>query len=132
MRVDGPVTALTAHGFLVGVFEEAAYETSQAWLAPGDALFLYTDGVTEAVNAVGSYFGNEGLEEALRAGGSPEELVEHRHRRSEAVCSRRGAVGRSDRAGGAPRLRASRERERPEVSDLRSLTLPARQNRGRP
>lgn len=75
VQTDGPVTALAACGFLVGVFEKAEYETSQAWLAPGDTLFLYSDGVTEAVNAAGGFFGNEGLEAALRTGGSPQDLV---------------------------------------------------------
>jgi len=77
VRAGGGLAALEARGLLVGVFKEAAYETSQTWLSPGDALFLYTDGVTEAQNAAGGFFGSEGLEAALRAGGSaPEGLVQ--------------------------------------------------------
>ena len=37
-------------------------------LEPGDALMLYTDGVTEATNPEGAEYGKERLAEALRAG----------------------------------------------------------------
>ena len=36
-------------------------------LSPGDRIFLYTDGVTDAKNVEGERFGNERLEEALNA-----------------------------------------------------------------
>jgi sigma-B regulation protein RsbU (phosphoserine phosphatase) len=53
----------------------ASWETAQ--LAPGGSLFLFTDGVTEAVNAANEFFGAERLEASLRscAGHAPEDMV---------------------------------------------------------
>jgi sigma-B regulation protein RsbU (phosphoserine phosphatase) len=50
-------------------------ETAQ--LAPGGSLFLFTDGVTEAVNAAKEFFGEDRLEASLRpfAGQAPEDMV---------------------------------------------------------
>jgi sigma-B regulation protein RsbU (phosphoserine phosphatase) len=46
-------------------------------LAPGETLFVYTDGITEATNERGEFFGEERLEAALRsfADRAPGELV---------------------------------------------------------
>ncbi|MBO7673396.1 MAG: serine/threonine-protein phosphatase [Atopobiaceae bacterium] len=43
------------------------YHRQMLQLAPGDALFLYSDGVTEAFNAGHELYGSEGLERALSA-----------------------------------------------------------------
>jgi serine phosphatase RsbU (regulator of sigma subunit) len=43
--------ALTRTGMAMGVFPGVTYEQRTVQLAPGDWLFLYTDGVTDAVNA---------------------------------------------------------------------------------
>lgn len=50
-----------------GAFEEAQYRAYSGRIEPGGALFLYTDGVTEAMNAERALFGNEPLAEAVRA-----------------------------------------------------------------
>jgi phosphoserine phosphatase RsbU/P len=52
-------------GFVMGSLEGYAYHASKAVMHPGDMLFLYTDGVTEAMNARGELFGNERTTEAL-------------------------------------------------------------------
>ncbi len=77
VRAGGQVDALEGTGFLVGALDEATYETFRARLAPGDLLFLYTDGVTEARRPGGELLSNEGLEVLLRHGdrSSPEALV---------------------------------------------------------
>ena len=41
----------------VGVFDTIKYEEQETQLSPGDALFLYTDGLTEARNATNQLFG---------------------------------------------------------------------------
>ncbi|MCS7042082.1 MAG: SpoIIE family protein phosphatase [Bryobacteraceae bacterium] len=46
---NGTVERLATGGLLLGVFRDAAYEAGHAWLAEGETLVLYSDGVTEAV-----------------------------------------------------------------------------------
>lgn len=47
-RADGHVERLRAGGPLVGLLENPEYPTEQVVLSPGDALLLYTDGLTDA------------------------------------------------------------------------------------
>jgi sigma-B regulation protein RsbU (phosphoserine phosphatase) len=53
------------------------YQTRTVMLRPGDALFVCSDGVIEAMSASEEFYGNERLEADLRAAcnGTPEELV---------------------------------------------------------
>jgi serine phosphatase RsbU (regulator of sigma subunit) len=46
---------------VMGLFEEWRSEIAEVRLAPGDTLILYTDGITEAVNAAGEEFGESRL-----------------------------------------------------------------------
>ncbi|MGY5030790.1 PP2C family protein-serine/threonine phosphatase [Streptomyces sp. 900116325] len=55
-REDGAVEELAAHGDLLGVLDEIEYGSGSAHVAPGDALVLFTDGVTEARAADGTFF----------------------------------------------------------------------------
>jgi sigma-B regulation protein RsbU (phosphoserine phosphatase) len=52
-------------GTALGLVDEAAYEARKVVLAPGEALFLYTDGVTEAMDAAGNLFTEARLEACL-------------------------------------------------------------------
>ncbi len=45
----------------VGVFPDVEFKPQQVHLAPGDILFTYTDGVTEAFNPAGEFFSEERL-----------------------------------------------------------------------
>jgi sigma-B regulation protein RsbU (phosphoserine phosphatase) len=63
-------------GTIVGAFETAHFSESATTLGPGDSLFLYTDGVTEARRA-GVFFGEERLLEALAVPGTTTEVVQH-------------------------------------------------------
>jgi sigma-B regulation protein RsbU (phosphoserine phosphatase) len=65
LRQDGRVERLPVQGGLFGVMAEAGYETTEARLAPGEALVLYTDGVTEARDAAGTLYGEERLAQLL-------------------------------------------------------------------
>jgi serine phosphatase RsbU (regulator of sigma subunit) len=58
---------LPRRAIALGILEEAPYEEHRARLAPGDLLLLYTDGVTEAVDAAGRLFSLEQLERAVRS-----------------------------------------------------------------
>jgi serine phosphatase RsbU (regulator of sigma subunit) len=61
LRDDGTATLLDARlGTLLGVFPRADYLDDKVVLAPGDALILYTDGVTEARHE-GDQFGEARL-----------------------------------------------------------------------
>jgi sigma-B regulation protein RsbU (phosphoserine phosphatase) len=62
-----PVTGETT-GIPVGVLPQAAYEEKTITLAPGDRLYLCTDGLYEAENGAQEEFGVERLIEALHAG----------------------------------------------------------------
>jgi sigma-B regulation protein RsbU (phosphoserine phosphatase) len=46
-------------GIPPGMMEESRYKLSLTQLLPGDKLYLYTDGVNEAMNKAGEQFGNE-------------------------------------------------------------------------
>jgi sigma-B regulation protein RsbU (phosphoserine phosphatase) len=50
---------------LLGIMEDAQFETSRMILAPGDTLFLYTDGVTEAMNPQQEFFSDQTLLETI-------------------------------------------------------------------
>jgi sigma-B regulation protein RsbU (phosphoserine phosphatase) len=50
---------------MLGPFEDSRYETRSLVLAPGDMLILYTDGVTEAMNAASEVYSDEKLLETI-------------------------------------------------------------------
>jgi sigma-B regulation protein RsbU (phosphoserine phosphatase) len=62
-RVSGESEWLHATGIPLGLFPGRGYGMGRLQLAPGDALILYTDGVTEAKNPQGEEFGPERLSE---------------------------------------------------------------------
>jgi sigma-B regulation protein RsbU (phosphoserine phosphatase) len=68
LRAGGAIEPLPGHGFPVGTLEEAGYRNGEARLRPGDVLFLYTDGVTEAMDAKRKLFTPEGLQQILEQG----------------------------------------------------------------
>jgi phosphoserine phosphatase RsbU/P len=59
-------------GIPVGIRPAAVFKASRAALAPGETLFLYTDGVTEAANGAGEFFGEDRLEASLLSFGDPD------------------------------------------------------------
>ncbi len=54
------------HGQPLGLFPEPVLDAQAATLARGDSLLLYTDGVTEAREGRGTFFGIEGVDSAIR------------------------------------------------------------------
>ena len=65
------------HGFVVGGMEAMRYKDYEIRLAPGDRIFVYTDGVPEATNAANEMFGTERMLAALNEdpGASPEGVL---------------------------------------------------------
>lgn len=70
-------------GTVLGVDAGASYERDCVTLRPGDTLYLYTDGVTEAFDKKGEMFTEERLHEEIsaRRGDSVEELADGMLRR---------------------------------------------------
>ena len=66
------------HGLVIGAMDGVKYRDYTLSLAPGSKLFVYTDGLTEAVNSGLEQFGVQGILEALRRreNGKPEEILE--------------------------------------------------------
>jgi phosphoserine phosphatase RsbU/P len=76
---DGRVTALSGQrGKPLGIRPSFTYETVTCALTPGDGLFVFTDGITEAMDATGQLFSEERLEAALaeHVAAPPRALVE--------------------------------------------------------
>ncbi len=73
----GEVRELSARGIILGQFEEVTLEEESAEFSPGDTMILYTDGVTEAINADEQAFGEDRLKAILAsyAGAGAQEIV---------------------------------------------------------
>lgn len=69
--------------FVAAIEDDVPYHGKSLTLKKGDALFLYTDGVTEAVNANDELFGEERLKDALNG-----ESLKNAH----SICAQVGAV----------------------------------------
>jgi sigma-B regulation protein RsbU (phosphoserine phosphatase) len=68
LRMTDDVTAVDgARGKPLGIRPTFTYRTESFKLASGDGLFVYTDGITEALNTANELFSDERLEEALRS-----------------------------------------------------------------
>jgi len=63
----GSCSTLAADGMLLGVSKHVEFAEVKLKLAPGDIVVFYTDGVTEARNAAGEFFGLERLGQAIVA-----------------------------------------------------------------
>jgi len=62
VHADGSSTVLPqTNGIALGIMPDIKYEQNSVTLSPGDALVLYTDGVTEAMNAQNEEFEMERL-----------------------------------------------------------------------
>jgi len=66
LRRDGAVERLHSTGTVLGLFKEWECPAAECPFYPGDALVLYTDGVTESFNAAEEEFGEQRLLEALQ------------------------------------------------------------------
>ena len=75
-RKSGGVEQLKATGVPMGMFPNASWKEETITLSPGDLLCVYTDGVTEALNAAEEEFGIDRLERLLLrdAASAPDEL----------------------------------------------------------
>jgi sigma-B regulation protein RsbU (phosphoserine phosphatase) len=65
LRADGSSEEFSAGGLILGILREATYEEGEAEMDPGSSLVIFTDGVTEAQNPAGEFFGGGRLMQAL-------------------------------------------------------------------
>src|SRR3569833_482312 len=66
MRADGKDELLRGGGPVIGIIPEMEYREYRNRLEPGDTLVIYSDGVTEAANALNEEFETERLAETIR------------------------------------------------------------------
>jgi sigma-B regulation protein RsbU (phosphoserine phosphatase) len=73
-----PFDRLRATGMALGVMEDSVWGQKVVKFSPGDVLLLYTDGVTEAQDQLGRFYGERRLQDVLRSYGSrpAEEILE--------------------------------------------------------
>ena len=78
IRADGGVERLAATGVALGILDETPFEMLETRFEAGDLLVLYTDGVTEAMNASDEEFGEERLAASLllRRGAPAADLID--------------------------------------------------------
>jgi len=66
-RAGGAVERLQDGGIALGMFDRSSFQTGRVLLQPDDLLAIYSDGITEAENARGVPFDEQGLETVLAA-----------------------------------------------------------------
>lgn len=66
-KKENKLEELNVQSGVVGAFSQMAYHDGVVSICENDNLFLYSDGVTEARNAQGMFFGEQQLKEALMA-----------------------------------------------------------------
>ena len=64
-RQNGSIERLLQGGIALGMFEGSTYQSGEVQLNPGDALLMYSDGLTEAESPDGQPFDEAGLERTL-------------------------------------------------------------------
>jgi sigma-B regulation protein RsbU (phosphoserine phosphatase) len=66
-QIGEEVQKLTRTGVPLGILEDETWEQGVVQLAPGDVLVLYTDGITDAEDGKGTFFGQERLLGSVQA-----------------------------------------------------------------
>ena len=68
IRAKGNIEPLGANGVPVGMLGESVYPVEEYRLEPGDKLLVYSDGITEARNLAGEFFGSARMKSTICAG----------------------------------------------------------------
>ena len=71
---DG-VRRLETGGLIVGLFDDAEFEEETLQLSPGDLLVVFSDGISEAMDARGEEFGDARIIECVRGADRDPEAV---------------------------------------------------------
>ncbi len=97
-RADGTTGRVGSHGLPWGIDGDERYGTATVALAPGDALVLYSDGITEAAPAGGSMLGIDGVDDVVAGSDRPDRAVEAL---LETAATHAGGVMDDDRSAAA-------------------------------
>ena len=73
IRRNGSVEHLKITGGVLGVHEDFVYEEQELTLSSGDSLALFTDGIVEAENSDGEFYGEDRLVELIQT--RPEDSI---------------------------------------------------------
>ena len=96
-RADGSVIPLPfTGGVAMGVLEDLEYSQDSFQVAPGDTVFFYSDGVSEAMNENGEEFGVDRMAAVLAntATSSPDRSKQRYVRKRSFLCRRHSSVRR--------------------------------------
>jgi len=67
LRQGGELEIPKGADLVVGVLDDCVYTVQKTTLKPGESIFIYTDGITEAFNEAEEEYGEERLEALLKA-----------------------------------------------------------------
>ena len=101
---SGVRTQLSTTGPVVGLFEEAEYEVGSAEVRPGEWLFAYTDGATDAQNEAGEAFSEDLLRCTVVRGAAKDAPVLETVRQTLA-----GFIGKADQFDDITMISARRD-----------------------
>jgi sigma-B regulation protein RsbU (phosphoserine phosphatase) len=76
MRTATEIVRLTESNFPVGLLEEGVFKSYTATMEPGMRLLVVTDGVTEAEDVEGDFFGTQRMEDSFSKSKNLDEVVE--------------------------------------------------------
>jgi serine phosphatase RsbU (regulator of sigma subunit)/pSer/pThr/pTyr-binding forkhead associated (FHA) protein len=96
LRRGERLRALDSNALPVGLLEEAEYTAETVQLQPGDRLVIYTDGVSEAQNADGAFFGDQRIRGLLREHETADYAAIFRALDDELAAFTSGAVQKDD------------------------------------
>ncbi|HEJ83622.1 MAG TPA: serine/threonine-protein phosphatase, partial [Desulfobacteraceae bacterium] len=84
----GRISVIGGDNIPLGIMEEETYRQVSRKVEPGDLFFFYSDGVTDAGNGRGGFFGEERLLDSIRRYGhlDPERVVEEVKKEVVAFC----------------------------------------------
>jgi sigma-B regulation protein RsbU (phosphoserine phosphatase) len=88
-------TVMDRGSVVLGIMDDAAFPEQSVALQPGDALIVYSDGASEAINEAGDFFGDERIVAiAERAAGSSAKAIGEQIR--NAIAAFTGLMPASD------------------------------------
>jgi sigma-B regulation protein RsbU (phosphoserine phosphatase) len=94
---DGAARKLeTKPSLFMGAMDGVAYAATGGRMRPGDRLLLYTDGVNEAMDPDGHFFGEDGLMASIRAHGGDADVAALLVRVRDDIRAFAGAAPQSD------------------------------------